>query len=144
MEFIYNNKKTGTFAEFTVDEIDENISEDEAISIFMKIIKTFDDNKNIKLPIALLTLLEDEELDLFLLAAYSEEYCNTIEKMLFVVKYDDFITDQHSTKYKVDYVGKYKTVISFEMVNGLAIFNIPTEEFKNGAFNSNKCKKEDF
>jgi len=144
MELIYNNKKTGTFAEFTVEGIDENLSESEIIDAFMERIKTFDDTKGIYLPKALLSLLEDREFDFFLLAAHSEEYCNALEQMLFVVKYNEYIIDQHNTKYNVEYVGKYKTVISFEAVDNLAIFNIPTEDLQRGVFNSSKCDKEVF
>jgi hypothetical protein len=144
MELIYNNKETKNFIEFTVDGIDENIPEEKIIDLFMHRIKTFDDNKGIKLPPVLLSLLSDEELDLFLLAAYNKDIYKRIEKMLYVVKYNNTIVDQHGTKYNVDYVGKFKTVISFEMADGLAVFNIPTSELRKSVFSLNTCSQEVF
>lgn len=144
MELIYNNKKTGTFIEFTVEDIDENLSDSDIIDAFMEKVKTFDDTEGILLPETLLALLEDKELDLFLLAAYNEQYCNEIEQMLFVVKYDEHIKDQHGVEYRVEYAGKYKTVLSFETIRDLAVFNIPTKGIIEGAFDSVECNKELF
>ena len=144
MEFIYNNKETGSFAEFTIKEVDENLSDEKAIDALIGIIKTFDDKKGIFLPQELLLLIEDEDFDLFLLAAYSKEICNRLEDMFFVVKYNQTIIDQHGMKYNVDYIGKKKAVISFETIEGLAVFNIPAQDLYQGTFDSTACNKEIF
>ena len=144
MEFIYNNKETGTFAEFSVDSIGDELSPSDAIDSLMQIIKSFDDTKGIYLPSALLKLLTEEELDIFMTAAYSKELCKQLEQMFYAVQYDLVVVDEFKTKYRVEYIGKSKSVISLDTLDNLEIFNIPSSMIKNGTIDIRECKEEVF
>jgi peptide subunit release factor 1 (eRF1) len=144
LDFIYNNKETGTFAEFSVEELGDGISANEAIDAFMKIVKSFDDTKNVYLPESLLKLLEDEEIDLFMIAAYDKSTYKKIEQMLYVVQNDLIVVDEYKTKYRVEYIGKTKSIISIDMLDNLEIFNVPSAAIKKGTISIKDCKEELF
>ena len=131
MNFIYHNKKTENFIDFEVLEISDDLSPDDAIDAFMKIVKDFNDDSGVMLPMELKKLLSDSEFDLFFLAAYSDEYMKAIEDMIYVVKDDDFVVDQHGVKYNLDYVGKKESIITLDTVTGLAVFTIPNDKMVN-------------
>ncbi|WP_457750316.1 hypothetical protein [Sulfurimonas sp.] len=144
MDFIYNNKKTGTFAEFSVENIKSDLSVPDAIDALMEIIKNFNDKDGIFLPSALLKLLSDGEIDFFMLAAYNERICEDIEQMLYVVQDNVVVTDEFKTQYRVEYIGKKKSVISFDSLDNLEIFNIPNSTIKDGIISLKECKEEVF
>ena len=144
MDFIYNNKKTGTFAEFSVESISNDLTVPDAIDAFMKIVKSFDDKEGVFLPPVLLKLLSDNEINFFMLAAYNEQICKDIEQMLYVVQDDMIVTDEFKTQYRVEYTGKEKSVISFDSLNNLEIFNVPNSTIKDGVISLKNCKEEIF
>ena len=141
MTFVYDNKKTGTFAEFDMN-VDPNLSDVEKINYVIDVISKFDDSLGITLPKELLVLLTDEELDFFLLVAYNEQYKNTIEQMIYLLKYDSSVVDNNGVEYKVEYVGKYKTVLSLESLTTLSLFNVDNSDIVDGKY-LQRCNKQE-
>ena len=131
IDFIYENETTGTFIEFSVDDIDESLPEDAIIDKFMERIKLFDDRKGIQLPKPLLALLSDDEMDLFLLAAYNDSYAKAIENMLYVAPKDSFVVDKNGIEYRVEFVEKRKTLISKETIGGVVYLSLSSKEMKD-------------
>ncbi len=132
IELIYDNPKTETFAEFTFMNGDAGMSESEIIDAFMQTVKTFDNAQGITLPPDLLVMLSDEELDLFLLSAYNEEYFQAIEEMIYVVKEDTTVVDKYGMQYSVDYVGKSRSVLTYENMSGFSVFRITNDLIEGG------------
>ncbi len=132
IELIYDNPKTETFAEFTFIEDNALMSESEIIDAFMQKVKTFDDTQGITLPPDLLIMLSDEELDLFLLSAYNEEYFQRIEEMIYVVKEDTTVVDKYGMQYSVDYVGKNRSVLTYETISGLSALRVANDLIEGG------------
>ena len=132
IELIYDNPKTETFAEFTFVDGNASMSESEIIDAFMKKVKTFDDTQGITLPQDLLIMLSDEELDLFLLSAYNKEYFQAIEEMIYVVKEDTTVVDKYGMQYSVDYVGKSKSVLTYETITGLSMLRVANDLIEGG------------
>jgi len=132
VELIYDNPKTETFAEFTLMNGDAGMSESEIIDAFMQTVETFDDRQGITLPADILIMLSDEELDLFLLCAYNEEYFQAIEEMIYVVKEDTTVVDKYGLRYSVDYVGKSKSVLTYETISGLSMLHVANDLIEGG------------
>ena len=132
VELIYDNPKTETFAEFTLMNGDAGMSESEIIDAFMQTVETFDDRQGITLPADLLIMLSDEELDLFLLCAYNEEYFQAIEEMIYVVKEDTTVVDKYGMQYSVDYVGKSRSVLTYESITGLSMLRVANDLIEDG------------
>lgn len=91
--YIYKNNITGTFAEFELNDVDPNIEANDAIAIFMQRVLDFGKIGANKLPDALLEVLEDAELDLFLLAHINEYYFKKIKEMIYIQKENQYYKD---------------------------------------------------
>ena len=144
MELLYHNEQTDNFIEFDAEEIDESLPEDEIIDIFMERVRKFDDSNGVALPEELLLMLQDKELDLFLYAAYVPEYFDAISNMLYVIRHDKYIPDQHGTLFKVDYIGKKLAVLSYEQIDALNMFSVPAEHLKQGFFNTKNITQKEY
>ncbi|WP_152184398.1 hypothetical protein [Sulfurimonas indica] len=142
MNFIYDNKTTGNFIEFSCSSIDCSLGEEGAIEAFIDLISNTKDTKDIELPQELLKQLSDEELDLFMLIPYSKDFRESVKNMLYVSKDESFVYDQFGSKYILDYVGVKKSVICLDTVKGLAVFNLPYSLKENSTFSLNDIKEE--
>ena len=92
--YIYKNESTGTYAEFELIDVHLEIEPLEAINIFMQMVREFGKVDAKPLPDALLVLLTDEELDLFLLADIKEEFFKTIQEMIYIQKPNEYYQDR--------------------------------------------------
>ncbi len=144
LELLYHNEETENFIEFEVEGIDDSFTEREIIDAFMEIVKSFDDSSNISLPKELLMMLQDKELDLFLYAAYAPKLLESLSNMIYVVKHDKFIPDQYGTLFKVDYIGKTTSVLSYEQIDSLNMFSVPTQQIENGHFDTKNLSQKNY
>ncbi len=135
MDFLYFNSKTGTMAEFKIKGIDNNTEPSKAIDIFL--LSVCNKNPNLKLPEALLKLLSDRELDMFMLCPFDKVFKNALEDMVFVIV-DNIAYDKNKNKYNVEYIGKHKTIISIDTLTELEVFEIPTNAIKNNIVDISK------
>ena len=93
--FLYNNEKTGTFAEFELDGVDADIAVDDAIALFMQRVNTFGKAGCQALPNALLSQLSDAELDSFMLAHRDKALYKEIESMIYIQKAGQYYRDSY-------------------------------------------------
>lgn len=130
---IYNNKRTGTFAEFTIDGLFdfESLENDEIIDKFLnEIIKKLDDTRGVFLPKSMMKLLSDADLDIFLFSTFDDRISKEIRESLFVVQENKSVVNEYGVEYRVEYVGINKTIVSYDKEPGrLSVFNIPTKSF---------------
>ena len=140
MDFIYHNRKTGTFAEFSMEIGEENSHPVNAIDSLLNI---FLENTELVLPNALLKLLTEDEINLFLMLPYSEEYKAAVEDMLYVSS-DGIVYDEHQTPYHIEYIGKNRTIISYETLDNMKVFNVASSAIHNHKISFQNLRFEEY
>ena len=128
MLFVYINTITRRFIEFSFNG--ENIKQSESpVEYFLK---TIEDGIEMRLPKELALQLEDSEIDVFLLAKYSERIKSALQKMLFVVHDKKKLYDQFGNEYRVEYENDSYIYVSKEDGGGFHVFYIDSECVKEG------------
>ena len=112
--FIYKNEITNTFAEFELNDINPDITTEEAIEIFMQMVVAFGKDGYNSLPDTLLVELDDKELDCFLLAGEDEKYYQMIKSRIYIQKANQYYQDNYGFEYIVAGVGSEDTILFFE------------------------------
>ncbi len=140
MDFIYHNRKTGTFAEFSMDIDMQDSNPKSAIDTLLSIIM---EDKELILPDSLMKLLTQDEITLFLMLPYSAEYKAAVEDMLFLSS-NEIVYDEHHTPYNVEYIGKTRTIISYETLSDLKVFNISSSAIVDNQISFRNLRFEEY
>lgn len=126
--YIYYNTTTGTYVEFELDGVDDSFSVEEAIEAFKKVVVNLGLPEATPLPKIVLVLLEDEELDLFLLAHANEHYLKKIEDMISIKKANDYYTDKYGFVYTIEGVNKNDALLSYSENAQYITFHVKPED----------------
>ena len=117
LNYIYLNTQTGTYVEFSLFGVEEGIDTDEAIEYFLQRVNDYDKDPS-SLPDTLLKQLQENELDIFMLAPYSKKTQEALSNMIFIQKENEYYVDAFGFVYNVEMIGKKHLFLSYTPPGG--------------------------